>query len=194
MSLCAYCGAPLGTASGSAAGAATDPNIARLAKMSEHPTFQASMAWSPPECEALQRAERTRALVPWAIGAAVLGLLAIGFGAVASLAAWLLGAACLALAAFAVRAWIEGGRVRRKHLALPLMKRPAIVQDRRSETALGLSSGQTVYFFQLAFADGSEGEFRFPGRGVSYEPMAVGATGLAYTRGTDLLAFKTLRV
>ena len=39
-----------------------------------------------------------------------------------------------------------------------------------------------------------EGEFRFPGRGVSYEPMAVGATGLAYTRGTDLLAFKVLRV
>lgn len=193
MSLCAYCGSPLET-SAARESTAVDPNLARLARMSEHPSFQAAMAWKPEECEAVIRAERGQALAPWAIAAAALGLIAIAFGAVGSWSAWALGAACLALAALAIRTHIAGARVKRKHLALSLMKRPAIVRDRRSETALELSSGKTVYFFHLAFSDGSEGEFRFPGRGVSYEPMAVGATGLAYTRGTDLLAFKVLRV
>jgi hypothetical protein len=79
-------------------------------------------------------------------------------------------------------------------LARPLLKRPAIVIDRRSETAMGYWNGQTTYYFDLAFADGSEGEFRWPGRGVDHAPLVTGATGVAFTRGDTLLGFNAIRV
>ena len=40
----------------------------------------------------------------------------------------------------------------------------------------------------------ARGEFRFPGRGATFDLMTVGVTGVAYTRGADLLAFKKIRV
>jgi hypothetical protein len=72
----------------------------------------------------------------------------------------------------------------------PMLRRPARVLDRKSRTALSDEVGATTYFFQLRFADGSEGEFRLAGRGTMYEPPTVGASGLAYTRGDTLLEFK----
>jgi hypothetical protein len=76
----------------------------------------------------------------------------------------------------------------------PLLKRASIVLDRRSETELDGDIGHTNYYFTLEFADGASGEFRFPGRGAAYDLMVNGATGVAYTRGADLLAFKKIRV
>jgi hypothetical protein len=46
----------------------------------------------------------------------------------------------------------------------------------------------------MEFADGARGEFRFPGRGATFDLMVNGATGVAYSRGADLLAFKKIRV
>ena len=46
--------------------------------------------------------------------------------------------------------------------------------------------------FMLRFDDGSEGEFRRPGLGTAYEPMANGTSGIAYTRGPDLVDFRRL--
>jgi len=75
----------------------------------------------------------------------------------------------------------------------PLLVRPAIVAERRSETNLeGHWGARTVYFFTLRFDDGSEGEFKWPGQGLSNEPMTNGQTGIAYTRGQDLIAFRKL--
>ena len=36
---------------------------------------------------------------------------------------------------------------------MPLLKRPALVLDRRSETAMGWWEGSTVYYFQLVFEE-----------------------------------------
>jgi hypothetical protein len=75
-----------------------------------------------------------------------------------------------------------------------MLKRASIVLDRRSETEIDGDMGHTNYYFTLEFADGASGEFRFPGRGAAYDLMVNGATGVAYTRGADLLAFKKIRV
>ena len=76
----------------------------------------------------------------------------------------------------------------------PLLKRAAVVLDRRSETEMSGGEGRTTYYFVMEFADTARGEFRFPGRGATFDLMVNGATGVAYTRGADLLAFKKIRV
>ena len=83
---------------------------------------------------------------------------------------------------------------RRSIVARPLLKRPARVADRRSETTIRGSRGDTTYFFDLEFEDGSRAEFRFPGRGAADNPLTNGVTGIAYTRGVELVAFKRIRV
>ena len=71
--------------------------------------------------------------------------------------------------------------------------RPAIVAERRSEThPEGRWGARTTYFFTLRFDDGSEGEFIWPGQGLSNEPLTNGQTGIAYSRGTQLIAFRKL--
>jgi hypothetical protein len=80
-----------------------------------------------------------------------------------------------------------------KHaLTRPMLRRPARVLDRTSCTELTDQIGATTYTFKLRFADGGEGEFRFVGRGVMYEPPTVGATGIAYTRGQEMIEFRRL--
>jgi hypothetical protein len=51
-----------------------------------------------------------------------------------------------------------------------------------------------VYFFQLEFADGGSGEFRYPGRGVNHDLLVSGNTGVAFTRGELLVDFLPIRV
>jgi hypothetical protein len=80
--------------------------------------------------------------------------------------------------------------VRRAAEARPLLRRPAMVVVRRSET--DAESGGTNYWFTLRFDDGAEGEFTWPGQGTSYEPLANGYTGVAYTRGAKLVDFRRL--
>ena len=92
--------------------------------------------------------------------------------------------------------WIRlrGGRRCQSATEMPLLKRAALVHERRSETDFEGLGGKTVYYFKLEFVDGGGGEFRQPGRGAQFEPLVNGNTGIAYTRGQDLLGFKVLKV
>jgi hypothetical protein len=188
LSLCAYCASPLRL--GASAPPADDETARLLAKITQHPGYEAALRWTPIEPRVEARAARWR-------GAGSLAMLLAGASALlSSLRAdgpfvsrplTLAAAGWLAVAAIALAA---AATIRRRALALALLRRPARVLDRRSETAPKANVGATTYYFQLRFGDGSEGDFRFPGRGTMYEPPTVGATGLAYTRGTELIEFK----
>ena len=43
-----------------------------------------------------------------------------------------------------------------------------------------------------ALSERKRGEFERPGLGTMYEPMANGYSGIAYTRGADLVDFRRL--
>ena len=77
--------------------------------------------------------------------------------------------------------------------AFPLLKRPCLVRDRGSLMGTR-GADSTTYMFDLEFGDGSQGDFGYPGRGASHDPMTSGSTGIAYTRRDRLLAFKQIRV
>jgi len=187
LSLCAYCGSPL--ALGAKPQASEDETTRRLQRLRETPEFQAALGLEPLAPEAHRRAGLMRAIgwvliVAWGLWL----ILQLARGELReawlpTLAAWaglLLGGVLLMSARTHVRR--ERG---------PLLKRGALVVDRRSETSLG--EGQTTYFFTLHLDDGSEGEFRFPGRGGQYDLMAAGTVGIAYTRGAELVEFLRLR-
>jgi hypothetical protein len=82
----------------------------------------------------------------------------------------------------------SAGRAKARGAAM--LRRAALVLSRRSE--IHPESGATLYFFTLRFDDGGEGEFRFPGRGTQFDPMANGAAGIAFTRGDRLLEFQRI--
>ena len=188
--LCAYCATPFDLVSGNgAAEGGESPNRERLERMKDHQGFAEAAEWVPLESAEYQRLEAT---AQRGRQVAVLGLV------VAGLVAWWASPLWAVVPALAL-VWGLVGLVRARAgmariLALPLLKRPAIVLDRRSETAMGFWAGTTVYYFDLEFVDGSGGEFRWPGRGIDHQPLVVGATGLAFTRGETLLGFRSLRV
>lgn len=194
LSICAYCTAPLGLGE-------TKPEptetMQRLARMEEHDKYSPAMAWDPPpELEddaANRRAARGTGLLALALPLAVLaGLWALvpSRGIAGSWPAWVATATALALGgAMHLSARARIARARRA----PLLKRPARVSSRRSETHIQRGQG-TLYFFQLDFADGGEGEFCYPGRGPNHELLVAGNTGVAYTRGQRLVAFRQIRV
>lgn len=188
LSLCAYCASPLRI--GTAAAPPDDETQRLFHKIEAHPNYAAAMQWTPqdPKVEG-----RVTALRSFATTSIVVALLVVAAGSLfrgvevwtspaAIAAAGLVGVGlALSMAATAVRS-----HARRK----PILRRPARVLDRRSRTETSDRVGATQYLFQLRFADGSEGEFRMLGRGSMHEPPTVGATGIAYSRGADLLEFK----
>jgi len=197
LSLCAYCATPLSI--GSAAQTADEATLQRLGRMDEHKDFAEAMTWEPNVADDAPGAARRRRR-GLALGLAGILLLALGVvpalldgqpGAALSAVSTWIGAVVGGLGLLDLtRASTLLGRVR----AQPLLKRPAIVMDRRSVTTPTPAGSQTVYFFTLQFSDGSAGEFSLLGRGISYEVPAAGATGLAATRGARLLEFLRLRV
>jgi len=190
LSLCAYCATPL--ALGGKAEVAADEIALRLARLRDHAEFARSMDWTPRDPETEMRGERMRRRAGlFALLAAVL------FGA--SEVFWLrrsdvrgLQFAAAVAAALGLAFLFRMSFDRRRSLAQPLRRRPALVVSRRSVTAEKGGLGATVYFFTLHFDDASEGEFRWPGQGVLYEPMPNGTTGVAYTRGERLIEFRKL--
>ncbi|MEY2746971.1 MAG: hypothetical protein RL112_2013 [Planctomycetota bacterium] len=185
LSLCAYCATPLSIGAAQQVDAAT---IARLQRMREHKSFAAAMSFVPPDQVVERQAGRllTR------------GTLALAAGLALGLAGFLLrdGAAFLplvvlggALALAGSWALLRPAALRAAHRAAPLLRRPALVAERRSTTAL---EGAVDYYFTLRFDDGSEGEFHWPGQGTMYEPLSNGYTGIAYTRGDRLIDFRRL--
>jgi predicted nucleic acid-binding Zn ribbon protein len=187
LSLCAYCATPLSIAD--APGRVDDETIQRLKRLREHAGFAAAMAFSPLDREA----ERQRATLLTAGALALLLAVVPALGLAWSALhgdrwiPWAIAAAPLALAGVVLLAL--RGSSRRAAEKKPMLRRPALVVVRRSET--GAESG-TTYYFTLRFDDGAEGEFAWPGQGTSYEPLVNGFTGIAYTRGTKLIDFRRL--
>jgi hypothetical protein len=195
LSLCAYCAMPL--AMGGRASVADDETTQRLKRMREHPNFAAAQAFVPPdpEVERAVVARRNGGLVALIVGllwiALVLLVQYLGSG-VDPRSLWMLGGQVLV--ALGLARILSAGLARRAGASQkPLLVRPAIVAERRSETyAEGRWGARTLYFFTLRFDDGSEGEFKWPGQGLSNEPMANSQVGIAYSRGQDLIAFRKL--
>jgi hypothetical protein len=197
LSLCAYCATPLSI--GGPARSADEATLKRLGRMSEHKDHAEAMSWEPDARDdapgAVRRRRRGQIL-------AALGLVSLAAvvaarassadlaGVLRSIPAWI----GLALLVLGLLELSRAAALLRRVRAQPLLKRPAIVMDRRSVTTPTPSGSQTVYFYSLVFEDGSAGEFSFLGRGVHYEVPAAGATGLACTRGARLLEFLRLRV
>jgi hypothetical protein len=187
LSLCAYCAMPLDIAGG--ATKVDDETIARLKRMREHAMFPAAMAFTPRDPRVEKKASR---LLAWGSVALVLAVLAGAWwttmrlsgssGTVAGIVAGVLLAVSIVLL-------VLPGSMRRASDARALLRRPAIVVVRRSEMS---DKGETSYWFTLRFDDGSEGEFRRPGLGTMYEPMANGYSGIAYTIGAELVDFRRL--
>ncbi|MBI5431519.1 MAG: hypothetical protein HZA52_01680 [Planctomycetes bacterium] len=183
LSLCAYCGSPLQL--GAKAVPPDDEVARRLARLTEHAEFKAKLAWNPIDSEAEAPALKLRSFAGFAI---VLG----GLWAAVTLLRGLPPAGTWALVGYGVAgvgviALLASRGWQRSLRNGPMLKRAAIVTDRRSDT--NPKRGSTNYHFSLRFHDGSEGEFRFHGRGTQYDPMANGAAGLAFTRGERLVEF-----
>lgn len=183
LSLCAYCGSPLQL--GAPATPPDDEVARRLGRLVEHPEFKARLAWNPIDPEAEAPARNLRAAASFLCVAGGLSLASALLRGAAVDGAWMLGSAAaivVGLIGFAgARAWQSS--LRRG----PMLRRAAVVLDRRSDTDPARSA--TTYYFSLRFQDGSEGEFRFPGRGTQYDPMVNGVIGLAFTRGERLVEF-----
>ena len=164
----------------------------RLARMRDHKSFPAAMEHVPPAEEDVDRADsrRRNGIVLVVVGAALLWL-ASGAGTFGMI---VLGLAGLAAVGFGARGFLQGTSERAKVLANSLERRPALVADRRSETLAKWSGGRTTYYFQLEFDDGTNGEFRYPGRGVQDDLLVKGVTGVAFLRGDTLIAWKTIKV
>lgn len=195
LSICSYCLTPL--ALGGERKPRDSATAQRLAKMRDHPEFKAAVAWDPPEGPEYRRAAGRQSfglalLVAGALCAAYSAFVADG----AELTRVLTRAPAISAGLFGlagVGLWIAGARAKARIVALPLLKRPALVTARRSETRIE-DGGATIYSFMLEFDDGSEGEFRFRGLGASHDPLVAGNLGLAYTRRETLLAFRLIRV
>lgn len=186
LSLCAYCAMPLDI------GATTpidDETIQRLKRMREHANFAAAMTFTPrdPRVEAKAARLLTTASILLALGiaAAIVWLTVMLRHGDATVP----GIIAAALLVIAIVLLAVPALMRKQSDARPLMRRPALVVVRRSEMS---PEGGMNYFFTLRFDDGSEGEFHRPGLGTMYEPMPNGYSGIAYSRGAELVDFRKI--
>lgn len=192
VSLCPYCATPLETKADREARSSV--HSARIGRIREHKDYAEARTWSPPEG---QRHQQGRRLAWWGLRGIVVALALIivaavpGLGIGPSTPLIGIGVAALALSIWAL---VRGQIAARAALRYPLLTRPALILDRRSETRIRGWSGDTTYFFKLEFEDGAQGEFAFPGLGPQEEPYATNLPGVAYTRGQELLHFRHVRV
>src|SRR5262249_38849712 len=133
LSLCAYCATPLTL--GGKVEVAGDEVAQRLKRLREHKDFAAAMRWSPRDPEVELRIERlrSRAWLLFVLSVAVFGASALLSKPFASPNALAFAGGAGVLGALAIFAWTALER-RRSH-ALPLLRRPSLVVDRRSITA-----------------------------------------------------------
>lgn len=188
VSLCPYCATPL--ASKATEEGRASIHAARIARVADHRDTAEAMLWSPPEGPLHQRGRRrtwwgTRSIVAGALVAAA-SFVSGGVGVAA--------VAGLTVLAFGVWIFLAGRKDLQDAVRFPLMRRPALILDRRSETRIRGWSGDTIYYFKLEFGDGAQGEFRYPGLGPQEEPYSTNLPGIAYTRGQALLHFRHIRV
>ena len=196
LSLCAYCAMPLDLGTDEATASGESPNAGRIGRISEHDSFEGAMAWEPAEgpdyWRALRLAWRGKSLIATGAVVMVLGSLLGGSGgSFFTSPGFLVGVAVIGIGIFLV---VQSSAKRKAAVAIPLLKRPGLITDRRSETAIQGMSGSTTYYFTIEFENGVTGEFTYPGRGSHEEPYATNLPGIAYTRGPVLIAFKHIRV
>ena len=171
LSICAYCATPLGL--GEVTREPTETML-RLGRMAQHEKYAEAMACEPaPEIEDLAAT---------ALGSR--GLSAVGRAfccwswrcpgpGSSGVSSCTPGARCRAWPGpadrgrpvpVAGRAAAHGPRARGAALQAPRAGHQPAQRDLARRPGL-----PTVYFFQLEFADGSSGEFRYPGRGVNHD-------------------------
>ncbi|QDV06627.1 hypothetical protein Poly30_21420 [Planctomycetes bacterium Poly30] len=195
VSLCPYCASPLETAADRKK--LESINASRIGRVREHATFAEAEAWDPPESQDWhQGARRVWWMLPLILLAAAFMVLIVlpplgrgfdGGGVFATVIAAVMAGYGLFLGA-------TGKAMQAEAVARPLMKRPGLIVDRRSDTRIRGWNGDTIYYFKIEFEDGVVGEFRFPGLGAKEDPYATNLPGVAYTRGTELLHFRHVRV
>jgi hypothetical protein len=189
LSLCAYCATPLSI--GDARTGVDDETVKRLTRMRQSPNFAAAMAFTPRDSEVAEKIARVRLFgglqIPLAIVFAAVGFW-VGAGSALRIVWFVL--AGIALVDAMVMMSVLPAILRRTEAARPILRRPALVVNRRSAMLDKGRYGTTIYYFTLRFDDGSEGEFRWRGKGTLYEPMPNGATGMAYSSGERLIDFR----
>lgn len=197
ISLCAYCAMPIGIEEAQDEGVES-PNAGRIQRIQAHDKYAAALEFQPPEDPATLRGSqlmwRSKLLIVGGVLALALGLWSYsgveGFRRFLNL--WtVLGVAAIG---FGIRLGSQGAAMRSAALAAPLMKRPGIITDRRSETNIRGWYGDTTYHFTIEFEGGVIGEFSYAGRGSNADPYVSNLPGVAYTRGPRLLHFMHIRV
>ena len=192
VSLCPYCASPLETREDREQKASI--HAARIGKIAGHADYAAALEWTPPESRDWARGKRKAwwglRLGVSGVALAVLGAVTSGGAVLTSPLFWL----GLGVTAWGVSWSIKGRQMQAAAVAQPVLKRPALILDRRSETAIRGWTGDTTYFFRIEFEDGIQGEFAYPGLGAQDEPYANNLPGVAYTRGPVLLHFRHIRV
>lgn len=194
LSLCAYCAMPLDLAQPKESHA-TSPNAPKFAKIVEQEGFPAAMQRTPHEGPAYQHSRHRCARGRWLLGVGALLLACGGFALIrGGWLYWPCFAGGLPLAILGTTWWLGGQAQMRQILSAPLQRRAAVILERRSDTALKGWYGHCDYYFRLEFPDGTTGEYCYPGRGASEDLYVNGMTGVAYTRGTELLEFEHIRI
>jgi len=188
MSLCPYCASPLQVSPG--AEQDRSPIVERLVKMEAKPEFAQALEVTPPWSPAYEKARNHQTQGSILI---VLGLLVPAFALAlrgGGLEGLPLGTG-IVIAAIGLAMVIGGTLTRRRLDKQKVLKRSATIVVRRSEID---PKNNVIYFYLLQFGDGSEGEFFYPGRGVTNDPYSNGMTGLAFTRGQELLFMERVRI
>lgn len=189
MSLCPYCASPLKKSPGKDQD--RSPIVKRLLGMEEKPEFEEALKETPPWTPEYARARNRQGqgkvflglgavlvVLKFALLAGTWGSIALGLGVVLILLGLV-----LTVMGTTARGRLDGQKI---------MARSAYLVARRSDTSLE-SSGTVTYYFTIQFGDGSEGEFSYAGRGVSEELYTNGMTGVAFTRGQELLYMARVR-
>ncbi len=195
VSLCPYCASPLETEEDRKR--LESVNASRIGRVREHADFESSMEWTPPESTDWHTGGR---MAWWAMPTSVAGIFLLLAGVVPPLGRGFdLGGIFLTVVAaglFALAGYLfsQGRALQKTSISRPLLKRPGLIVDRRSETKIRGWGGRTTYYFKIELEDGVVGEFRYPGLGAREEPYATNLPGVAYTRGEDLLLFRHIRV
>jgi hypothetical protein len=189
MSLCPYCASPLQKSPGLEQD--RNPIVKRLLGLEEKPEFKEALQetppWTPEYAQARNQLGQGRVFL-------IIGLILLGTSM--TVAEGLLGLTLrtggTALSALGAIWLILGLSTSRRLDKQRIIARSAYLVQRRSDTALA-QSGKVTYYFTITFGDGSEGEFSYAGRGVNEELYSNGMTGVAFTRGQELLHMTRVR-
>lgn len=188
MSLCPYCAFPLGKKS-DASDEDRSPIVKRLLGMEEKPEFAEAKSeqppWTPEYAKAVNRQMHGRVLLVIGLVVAALEFVVGGGSPVSFLT--VVGAL---LALFGLYWMFQAAGTRKRLDSQTVLARSAFIVQRRSETQL---KGKVNYYYLIQFGDGSEGEFVYEGRGSSDDPYTNGMTGVAFTRGPELLYVARVR-